>query len=372
MRSVFFRWGRAGAALGLALSAHAFSVLNWNVNGNGAPDWSTNAAQVRAIGRIVRHLDADLITLQEIPQDQSAQVVEFVRAFLPGYHWATNSGTDGHIRSVILSRYPIRRSQSWLDGAPLAPFGYDGAFTRDLFEAEIEVPGFRAPVHVFTTHLKNGSDLRSATRRGAEAGAISNFFVHLFLPAHPDALYLLTGDLNEDVARPGQNSHDAIPRLANNATGLRLTRPVNPLTGSERTWSSRMDFLVVRYDYILPSTTLYARLARSEVFQSSRLDPPPPPLRPGDDALASDHLPVLMVFRGADPGPFALAWQPGDAGRWRLVWPGWPGYTYQVLRGDDLVHWRIAATLAPNGGHALSWPVPADKPARFFRVRRIP
>ena len=30
-------------------------------------------------------------------------------------------------------------------------------FTRDLFEAEILVPGWTRPLHVFTTHLKAGA-----------------------------------------------------------------------------------------------------------------------------------------------------------------------------------------------------------------------
>jgi hypothetical protein len=35
----------------------------------------------------------------------------------------------------------------------LGALGYDGPFTRDLFETEIAVPGFAAPLHVFTMHL---------------------------------------------------------------------------------------------------------------------------------------------------------------------------------------------------------------------------
>src|SRR5436309_15675445 len=93
----------------------------------------------------------------------------------------TNSGTDNFIRSVILSRFPITRSQSWLDGSSLSSFGYSGNFTRDLFEAEITVPNFTQPLHVFTTHLKALSDVDSAAKRAAEASAVSNFFVAGFL-----------------------------------------------------------------------------------------------------------------------------------------------------------------------------------------------
>jgi len=134
-------------------------------------------------------------------------MANFVRAFLPGYSLATDSGADGYTRSVILSRYPIAHSKSWLARTNLAAFGYNGPFTRDLFEAEIEVPGFAQPVQVFTTHLKSG-EVSSADSQHwvAEASAISNFFVTVFLPINP-APYVLTGDLNEDVQYPPYSNY---------------------------------------------------------------------------------------------------------------------------------------------------------------------
>lgn len=362
--------------LGILLAASrggaAFSILDWNVAGNGATDWSTNAPQVQALGRHMRHFNADILTFQEIPVRESGQMDAFVAAYLPGYHLAVSPGTDGYLCSAILSRYPIRRAQSWLDDADLQAFGHAGRFTRDLFEAEIEVPNFGQPVHVFTTHLKNGSDADSASRRGAEAGAISNFFVRVFRPAHPAAPYLLTGDLNEDVSRPGEHSRDTVPRLANDATGLELTRPLDPNTGSERTWSSRMAFLVVRYDYILPSADLYARLFRSQVFRAATLDTLPPPLKEGDAALASDHLPVLMIFRNPDNGPFTLSLRQANGSPPVLEWPAWPGYTYQVFRSHDLERWLLQDTLSPGGGNRLEWRAAESTPPSFWRLRRIP
>ena len=77
---------------------------------------------------------------------------------------------------AIISRFPIVRSQKWLDGVSLTNFGYAGHFARDLFEAEISVPDFEQPVHVFVAHLKAFSDADSAAKRAAEASAVSNFF----------------------------------------------------------------------------------------------------------------------------------------------------------------------------------------------------
>ena len=49
----------------LALTGRAdFTVMTWNLKGNGATDWSTNEPQVQAIGRILRHLQPDLVAFQ--------------------------------------------------------------------------------------------------------------------------------------------------------------------------------------------------------------------------------------------------------------------------------------------------------------------
>jgi endonuclease/exonuclease/phosphatase family metal-dependent hydrolase len=161
---------------------HALSLLTYNVAGNGTTNWSTNTAQVQAIGRQMAFLQPDIIAFNEIPNTNTWQMANFVTAYLPGYFLATNSATDGFIRSVILSRYAIVGSKSWLHSSDLNPYGYTNAnFTRDLFEAEIDVPGATQHLHVFTTHLKAFSDTNSAAKRAAEASAISNFFVSGFL-----------------------------------------------------------------------------------------------------------------------------------------------------------------------------------------------
>src|SRR5262245_27711211 len=237
--------------LAQAPSLPALSLLTYNVGGNGATNWSTNSDQVQAIGRQINYLQPDVITFNEVPFSHSSQMTNFVPAYLPGYFLAMNSGTDGFIRSAIISRYPIIRSTKWLDGASLQPFGYTNTnpfFTRDLFEAEINVPGFSNHLHVFTTHLKALADSSSAARRAAEASAISNFFVTTFLPTNGQRPYVLTGDLNEDVSRPPSSSQHPIERLVNAATGLRLTTPRHPVTADERTWSIRNSSLTLRFD----------------------------------------------------------------------------------------------------------------------------
>ncbi|MGO9588061.1 MAG: immunoglobulin domain-containing protein [Limisphaerales bacterium] len=145
-------------------SAPAFSYLTYNAHGNGLTNWSTNMWHVQAIGRQMQYLNPDIITLNEIPvtNNCTAQMADFVTAFRPGYYLVTNSTDDGFIRSVILSRYPIVSSTSRLHGSDLTPYGYtNSGFTRDLFEAQISLPGFSQPLHVFTVHLKSAQDADS-------------------------------------------------------------------------------------------------------------------------------------------------------------------------------------------------------------------
>jgi endonuclease/exonuclease/phosphatase family metal-dependent hydrolase len=275
------------------------SVLSYNVLGRGVADWTTNSAQVQAIGRQLAHLQPDIIGFQEIPELNAnyLQMTNFVATYLPGYYLATGSSTDGGERSVVASRFPITRSKSWLVNSSLNSFGYSGTFTRDLFEAQIEVPGFLQPFHFFTTHLKAQEDKDSATRRGAEARAITNFFANGFLTTNSLHPYCLVGDMNEDIYRPRTYELQAIQTLTSSPTGLQLTTPRNPSTSDDRTWSTRNASLSIRFDYILPSTMLFTNVRDSQVFRSDTVTPTVPPLQSSDSATSSDHLPVVLTVR---------------------------------------------------------------------------
>jgi endonuclease/exonuclease/phosphatase family metal-dependent hydrolase len=349
----------------------AWSLLTYNVGGNGATDWSTNAPQVRAIGRQLLYLQPDILALQEIPFPQSDEMTNFVKAYLPGFALARSSGTDGYTRSVIASRFPIRREQRWLDGVTLTNFGYAGTFTRDLFEAEILVPGWTASLHVFTVHLKARDDADSLARRAAEASAVSNFLVRDFRPTFPGRPYVLAGDLNEDVQRPPVGSLQPVRRLLGSATGLRLTTPVNPITQDDRTLSIRTG-LRVRTDYILPDPQLLSLLRTSLVFRTDLLFPPPEPLVNSDSQTASDHLPVLMIFGNPPDDPFAVTRVRVDAAGLSMTWAAVPGWQYVVERSADLKIWQELTSPLTATGQSLSLATAPTAPCQFYRVFRKP
>ena len=351
----------------------AFSLMTYNVKGNGATNWSTNSPQVQAIGREVQYLQPDIITFQEIPFDLSYEMTNFVNFFLPGYSLARNSGTDGSIRSVIASRFPITRSTSWLDGIDLRSFGYSNAnnsldnFTRDLFEAQINVTGFPQPLHVFTTHLKSTSGTtyaEAAAKRAAEAAAITNFFATNFFILYPLHPFLLTGDMNDS-----DTNALAIQRLISAPTNLQLTNPKNPVTGSINTFSIQAS-LSERIDFIFPNELLFSNIHTSQVFRTDLLNPLPPNLNPADDSTASDHLPVLMVFNNPYTKPFQLTSITRSNPAVTLKWESLPGQFYQVETSSNLLSWTALATNLTATNFSLLFSTNLTDATKFFRVRQ--
>ena len=357
-------------------SAPAFSCLTYNAHGNGLTNWSTNLWHVQAIGRQMQYLDPDIIVLNEIPvtNNCTAQMVDFVTAFRPGYYLVTNSMDDGFIRSVILSRFPIISSTSQLHGSDLAPYGYTNTgFTRDLFEAQISVPNFPQPLHVFAAHLKSAQDADSSAKRAAEAGAVSNFFATVYLATNHLQPYVLCGDLNEDILRPPVSNPLSIQRLIGAPTGLQLTTPLNALTRSERTWSIQdAGGLTVRYDYILPCGLLFSNITSSQVFRTDLLTNPPPPLKTNDNATASDHLPVMMFFGNPYARPFHLISIARTNQAVALTWEAVPGQPYRVDVSSNLSAWSVLASnlLATNANCTFNTNATGD--IQFFRVHRGP
>ena len=356
-------------------STSTISLLTYNVKGNSATDWSTNSAQVQAIGRQLQYLNPDIITFQEIPNDLSYEMTNFVNVFLPGYSLARNSGTDGYIRSMIASRFPITRSTSWLGWVDLRAFGYSNAnnnldnFTRDLFEAQMTAPGFPRPLHVFTAHLKatgtNYAD--SAAKRAAEAAAITNFFATNLFVLYPFDPYALTGDMNDS-----DTNAVALQRLFSPLTGLNLTNPKNPVTGSINTYSTTTANPSGRLDYIFPNGLLFSNIKTSQVFRTDRLSPVPPNLNSNDNKVASDHLPVMMVFNNPYDKPFRLTSITRSDPNVTLQWESVFGQPYRVDASSNLTTWTALASNLTATGDGFTLVTNVTGEVRFFRVYRVP
>lgn len=352
------------------------SVLTYNVKGNDVNDWSTNSLQVQAIARQLQYLQPDVITFNEIPWDLRYEMTNFVAAFLPGYQIAISTGTDGFICSAIASRHPITRATKWLDGVDLRSFGYSNAnnaldnFTRDLYEAEIAVPGFARPLHVFTTHLKattSGEFAESAAKRAAEAAAITNFFATNLFALYPYDPYVLTGDMNAN-----DTNELCIQKLISPATGLTLTDPKNPVTGSINTFSTAFANPSSRLDYIFPGPLLFSNLRTGLVFRSSLVNPLPPGLNSDDSQVASDHYPVLLVFDNPYDKPFRLLSIARTNSTVTLQWESVFGQSYRVESSTNLSNWTTQANNLMATGTNFTYSTNLTDPRRFFRVYRQP
>ena len=347
-----------------------FSVLTYNILGNGASGWTLSSANVQAVGRQLGYLQPDIIGFQEVPVDFRLQMTNFVRSYLPDYFVAIGSSTGGGERSAVASRYPIVRSKSWLINSDLTAYGYAGDFTRDLFEAEILVPDLPQPFHVFTTHLKAHPDEDSSLRRAAEARAISNYFATAYLTTNSLRPYVLVGDMNEDIYRPRTYEQGAIQTLTSSPTGLRLTTPRNPVTADERTWSIQNPSLTIRFDYVLPCTLLYYSTSDGRVFRSDLVSPPAPPLLAGDSATAADHLPVMLTFRNPYNVPMAIRSLTVSNELATLHWTTLRGERYRVESSVDLAAWQSAVANLVATTNELSVQVPAASASQFFRLAR--
>lgn len=365
------------ATLTVTVPVPGVSLLTYNVKGNGATNWSTSAPQVQAIARQLQYLQPDVITFNEIPWDLRYEMTNFIAAFLPNYNLAISSGTDGSICSAIATRFPITRASKWLDGIDLRSFGYSNAnnaldnFTRDLFEAQIAVPGFVRPLHVFTTHLKatsSGAEYAdNALKRAAEAAAITNFFATNLFTFYPYDLYTISGDMNAS-----DTNELCIQTLLSPATGLTMTQPRNPVTGSVNTYSTATANPSSRLDYIFPGPLLYSNIKTSLVFRSSLVAPLPPGLNSNDSQIASDHYPVLMVFNNPYDKPFQLLSITRTNPTVTLKWESVFGQPYRVESSTNLTTWTTQANNLVAAGTNYTFSTNLNDALRFFRVYRLP
>ena len=191
-----------------------------------------------------------------------------------------------------------------------------------------------------------------------------------FLTTNSLHTYVLTGDMNEDIARPPSSNPQSIQKLISTPTGLRLTTPLNPFTGSDMTFSIQAANLTKRYDYILPGGLLFSNIASSQVFRTDLLPSPPPPLLGTDDETASDHLPVLMVFNNPYDNPFRLLAVARSNAVVTLQWESVPGQPYRIYAATNLTTWSVLASNLTATSNTYTFSTNLNDATRFFRVYR--
>lgn len=283
-----------GSGVQLVCAATNISVVTWNTRKAFA---DSGSAAFHAAGRIARYLNADVYALQETPPTigSISNVVRFRDSYLTNYYVVRSGNNDTFNRQTILSRYPVRSFgdavvNTWTNIGDVVT-DYTNKFTRELFYAQIDVPGADL-LHVYSAHLKattsdTADQLLAHLRREAEARQIV-WHLDGRWSNQPAQQIVLCGDMNTVVGVPAYGM--AVDILTNCASGLRLTEaPRNPITLADGTYSNG----TLRFDYQLPSPR--AVDVDRRVFRTD-IGTPPAGLFPADTPTASDHLPVWYRY----------------------------------------------------------------------------
>ena len=156
--------------------------------------------------------------------------------------------------------------------------------------------------------------------------------------------------------------------LTAEATGLQLATPINPVSLSRFTHSIQGS-LDARIDYVMPAGVLGANIFASQVFRSDLLAEPPSPLQTNDSVIASDHLPVQMIFNY--PAPPLRVTSVLSNQSFSLTWSALIGRKFNVEASLDLAAWSIVASNIVTTTGAPTWNTSATNASRFFRVVRM-
>ncbi len=128
----------------------------------------------------------------------------------------------------------------------------------------------------------------------------------------------------------------------------------------------------VRYDYILPCAALFTNIVSSQVFRTDLLNPLPSNLYSNDDKIASDHLPVFMVFANPFNVPFRLLSVGMTNQIVSLTWESQSNRSYRIEVSSNLTTWTPLATNLMATGASCTFQTNISDAPRFFRVYRIP
>ena len=310
-------------------------VLDYNIHrGLGGSD--SNVGAQPALAKIVNYLRPDIWTLNEVGGNSAgfnsanarADIIDFVRTDLTIFGSNPREGIDyfvyvatlhdGFSTNAIVSRYPFFSTQTFSDAG--------GGFSalRGLASGFVDLPG-DIDVGVFTAHLKALSTTADAERRQAEANANAANIAD-WMSGHAGAATLVSGDWNE-TEEAGENSNwsghrigDLLPNSGQPyrpVSTMRLPSLRDPLpvsirgdrdTISATNPNARFDYLLYAPDYFSLNSAL---VFDTKQYTSNELAlfnaANGTAFAAADSALASDHLPVLVVLDVVpEPGSASL------------------------------------------------------------------
>ncbi len=235
------------------------------------------AAQLAALAKSIRSLDADVLALEEV---ENRGVLEaFFKAHLRdmGYQEIVlfEGNDDRGIDVAVASRLPVGEVTSYRHMRFSDGSGGMMTFRRDLIQVRIEPPNHEG-FDVFVVHLKCCGGPDDIRVRQAEATQIRSILDGLFKKS-PDARFVICGDFND---RWESGTMKSI--LGSGSTALKGF--VDELPEGAMTYNRPPHLSVI--DFILASPSM----ATCYVPKSYRI------LRGEERKSASDHFPVVAQF----------------------------------------------------------------------------
>jgi len=125
-------------------------------------------------------------------------------------------------------------------------------------------------------------------------------------------------------------------------------------------------------DYIFPNGLLFSNLKTGQVFRTDLVNPGPPNLNSNDDLVASDHLPVMVVFHNPYDQPFWLTSIVRSNTEVKLQWESVYGQPYGVDASSNLITSSVLASNLTAAANVFTLVTNLTGETRCFRVYRLP
>jgi endonuclease/exonuclease/phosphatase family metal-dependent hydrolase len=296
-------------------------ALSVNSAIHGRADWiggiqlkgeTLMGAQVQAIGKVIRRVDADVIGLCEVEDRRTLEAfnAQYLGRKYP-YAVLFEGNDERGIDVALLSKHPVEalRSNAFtVDPAEKAR--RDGTtprlFNRDCIEVAIDLPGGRGPLAVLVTHLKSkrgtdGLEMETDRKRLRQSAEIARILRERYAVAGKPHRVIVCGDLNESPDRNGANGAALGPYKSSIdplLTEAGLANIVGDTLGPDKAFTHaeerRGDIARSQIDYILVSPDLKAAAASCGIDRSGQAHWGPKAV-PRAQA-ASDHACLFVDF----------------------------------------------------------------------------
>ena len=235
-------------------------------------------AEWEQIAAVLRHVNADIVALQEVENEPLLKAARDELFADLGYTHLVACPTNDRrgIRVAVLSRFPITSITSHCQRSFTHPDEPDAAhqFARDFPHVRIDMNG--TPLHLFPAHFKSNYTSRDedphAIRQRTAAAMEARTIVQNLLMDDPDALVAVCGDFNSDCAKQKNDTRPwpATQVMLSETDGIRLTDCHAHLDRKARiTIPAKGKYPPRVFDYILvsPALTKYAQPEAARVFQ---------------------------------------------------------------------------------------------------------